>query len=99
MICFYGSFCDEKLIACLSISPFFSTFHYKSSALLEDFYIAPLYRGKGIAREMISFAFKESQIGSLFAGSAPCDEKMYASLGFTLPLGSLLAYDTGKMEE
>ena len=59
----------------------------------EDFYIVPEYRHKGVARQLVAFAYRESGIGSLTVGCADCDIKMYQSLGFTIPPGNLLAFE------
>ena len=61
--------------------------------MFEDFYIRPEYRHQGIARALARFAFAESGVSSLTVGCADCDLPMYRSLGFTVPLGNLLAYE------
>ena len=92
-ITFYGCREGERLIGCCSVSLTFSTFNYRTSGVFEDFYILPEYRKKGIARKLVRFAFKESGVGSLTVGCADCDRAMYSSLGFSVPLGNLMAYD------
>ena len=92
-IIFYGCIDEDRLIACCSISPTYSTFNYQTGGVFEDFYIAPKYRHRGIARQLVEFAYRESGVGSLTVGCADCDIKMYQSLGFTIPLGNLLAFD------
>ena len=91
-IIFYGCMDDGRLVACCSITPAYSTFNYQTGGVLEDFYIVPEYRHRGIARQLVSFAYQESGVGSLTVGCADCDIKMYQSLGFTVPLGNLLAF-------
>ncbi len=92
-IFFYGCIDGGRLIACCSITPTYSTFNYQTGGVFEDFYILPEYRHKGIARQLVGFAYRESGVGSLTVGCADCDVKMYRSLGFSIPLGNLLAFD------
>ena len=92
-IFFYGAWNGNELIGCCSVSVGFSTFHYTASGVFEDFYIRPEYRHKGIARQLVRFAYRESGVGSLTVGCADCDVEMYRSLGFSIPLGNLLAFD------
>ena len=92
-IVFYGCVDEGRLIACCSITLTYSTFNYQTGGVFEDFYIVPEYRHKGIARQLVRFAYQESGVGSLTVGCADCDIKMYQSLGFTIPLGNLLAFE------
>ncbi len=95
-IIFYGGYDGGTLIACCSITRGFSTFNYSASGVLEDFYILPEYRHKGIARKLIQYAFIQSGVGSLTVGCADCDKQMYQAIGFCVPLGNLLAYELCK---
>ena len=90
---FYGCVCDGKLVACCSICLTFSTFKYNTAGVFEDFYILPAYRHKGIARELVEFAYANSGVSSLSVGCADCDIGMYNALGFDIPLGNMLAYN------
>ena len=92
-IFFYGCIDGGRLIACCSITPTYSTFNYQTGGVFEDFYIVPEYRHKGIARQLVRFAYQESGVGSLTVGCADCDIKMYRSLGFSIPLGNLFAFE------
>ena len=92
-IIFYGCMDEGRLVACCSITPTYSTFNYQTGGVLEDFYIVPEYRHRGIARQLVRFAYQESGVGSLAVGCADCDIKMYQSLGFTIPLGNLFAFE------
>ena len=92
-ILFFGAFDHEVLIGCCSITVGFSTFNYRPSGVFEDFYILPEYRHKGIARQLVQFARQKSGVFSLTVGCADCDLPMYESLGFSIPLGNLLAFD------
>ena len=92
-ILFFGAFDDEKLIGCCSVTVGFSTYNYRASGVFEDFYILPEYRHRGVARMLARYAFEQSGVSSLTVGCADCDKAMYASLGFSVGLGNLLAYD------
>lgn len=93
-ILFFGAFDGEKLVGCCSVSVVFSTFNYLPGGVFEDFYILPDYRHKGIARALVNFAYRESGVSSMTVGCADCDLLMYRALGFTVPLGNLLAFET-----
>lgn len=92
-IFFFGAFDDEALVGCCSVTVGFSTFNYLPSGVFEDFYIRPEYRHKGIAHQLVQFARLESGVSSLTVGCANCDVQMYKALGFSIPLGNLLAFD------
>lgn len=92
-IVFYGAWDGEALVGCCSVTIGFSTFLYAPSGVFEDFYIRPEYRHRGIARAMVRFAHAESGVSSLTVGCADCDLPMYQTLGFSIPLGNLLAFD------
>lgn len=91
-ITFFGCVCDEKLVACCSVSKTFSTFNYAPSGVMEDVFILPAYRKRGILRQLVQYAFKSSKIGSMTVGCADCDRVMYEAIGFQIPLGNLLEY-------
>ena len=91
-ILFYGAWDGNVPVGCCSVTKGFSTFDYRPCGVLEDFYIRPEYRRRGIARELIRFAHRASGVSSLTVGCADCDLGMYQALGFTVPLGNLLAY-------
>lgn len=92
-ILFYGAFDGASLIGCCSVTVGFSTFLYAPSGVFEDFYIRPAYRHKGIAKALVQFAREDSGVSTLTVGCADCDLDMYKALGFTIPLGNLLAFD------
>ena len=91
-ILFYGAWDGNVPVGCCSVTKGFSTFDYRPSGVLEDFYIRPEYRRRGIARELVETAVRQSGVSSLTVGCADCDLGMYRALGFTVPLGNLLAY-------
>lgn len=92
-IFFYGAFDGPAMVGCCSVTVGFSTFNYAKSGVFEDFYILPAYRHTGLARRLVEFAYKESGVVSLTVGCADCDLPMYRALGFSVPLGNLLAYE------
>lgn len=92
-ILFYGCRVDGSLVGCCSVSITFSTFLYGPSGVFEDFYILPEYRHKGIARALVRFAYEQSGLSSMTVGCADCDLPIYEALGFSVPIGNLLAYE------
>ena len=92
-ILFFGAWNKEVLVGCCSVTVGFSTYNYQPSGIFEDFFILPEYRHRGIARELVRFAYRESGVRSLTVGCADCDLPMYKALGFSVPLGNLLAFD------
>lgn len=96
-ICFYGVWNETALIGCCSVTVGFSTFDYLPGGVFEDFYIRPEYRHQGIARQLVQFAYHECGVSSLTVGCADCDVTMYQSLGFSIPLGNLLAFSEPAM--
>jgi len=90
-IVFFAAKAEGELVGMCSIVTAFSTFACRDNAVLEDFYVAPEYRKKGVARLLINAAAEYcGEIGAsgITACCAPCDEKMYNSLGFDIKLGS-----------
>ena len=98
-IFFFGAFDKDALVGCCSVTAGFSTFDYRAGGVFEDFYILPGYRHQGIARKLVRFARRESGVSSLTVGCADCDVEMYRSLGFSVPVGNLLAYGGPDGEE
>ena len=92
-ILFFGAWEESQLIGCCSVTVGFSTFDYMPSGVFEDFYIRSEYRHKGAARHLVQFAYRESGVSSLTVGCADCDVQMYQSLGFSIPIGNLLAFE------
>ena len=74
-----------RAVGMCSVSRCFSTFTCADTGVFDDFYIEPVFRGKGIARLLTRAVFDWSETGSLGSVSvccAPCDERMYQALGF-----------------
>ena len=92
-ILFFGCRVDGRLVGCCSVSITFSTFLYGPSGVFEDFYILPEYRHKGVGRALVRFAYEQSGVSSMTVGCADCDLPMYKALGFSVPIGNLLAYE------
>ena len=84
-----------RAVGMCSVAKCFSTFTCSEVAVFEDFYIEPVFRGKGAARQLTRSArewCRENGIASITVCCAPCDEEMYQALGFDTPLGITLAH-------
>lgn len=84
-----------RAVGMCSVAQYYSTFSCRDTAVFEDFYIEPAFRGKGIARKLAKSAqtwCKEEGISSLTVCCAPCDENMYQALGFDVRLGTTFAH-------
>ena len=92
-ILFFGCRENGMLIGCCSVSITFSTFCYASCGVFEDFYILPAYRHRGVARALVRFAYENSGVSSMTVGCADCDLMMYKALGFSVPIGNMLAFE------
>ena len=92
-ILFFGCRENGILVGCCSVSVTFSTFCYAPSGVFEDFYILPAYRHRGIARALVRFAYENSGVAAMTVGCADCDLPMYKALGFSVPIGNLLAFE------
>ncbi|MGN1016001.1 MAG: GNAT family N-acetyltransferase [Faecousia sp.] len=79
-----------RWVGMCSVSRCFSTFTCTDTGVFDDFYIEPVFRGKGIARLLTRAAFdwcETNGFGSVSVCCAPCDEPMYQALGFDTSLG------------
>ena len=92
-ILFFGCRIDGQLVGCCSVSIVYSTFCYGPAGVFEDFYILPAFRHRGIARRLVRYAYRNSGVRSMTVGCADCDFSMYTALGFSIPIGNLLAYE------
>jgi GNAT superfamily N-acetyltransferase len=89
----------EQLVGMCSLCETFSTYRCRRSGIFEDFYIVPSRRRTGLARRMTRAVFEyaaQNGIDTLWVGSSPSDVKMYDSLGFDVPLGSLRCWSAGE---
>ena len=87
----------SRAVGMCSVAEYWSTFSCAETAVFEDFYIEPAFRGRGVARMLAAEAQKwcaERGLSSLSVCCAPCDEEMYKSLGFEVHLGKTFAYLT-----
>lgn len=91
-ILFFGCRENGQLVGCCSVSITFSTYCYAASGVFEDFYILPAYRHRGIARKLVRYAYENSGVSSMTVGCADCDLPMYQSLGFSIQIGHMLAF-------
>lgn len=64
------------------------------SGIFEDFFICPDFRHKGIAHQLVQFAYKLSAISSMTVACAQCDIQMYKSLGFSIQFGNMFAFES-----
>lgn len=93
-ITFFLATVDGQALGMCSVARHFSTFCCAQTGVFEDFYVTPAYRGKGVARRLTQTAQQWSAargVVSLTVCCAPCDEKMYQSLGFQTRLGATYA--------
>ena len=84
-----------RAVGMCSVATAFSTFACGNVGTFEDFYIEPVFRGKGIARMLTQAAQKwsrENALSGLAVTCAPCDEGMYRALGFDTDLGKTFSY-------
>lgn len=92
-ITFFAAKRGFRAVGMCSVARCFSTFACSDIGSFEDFYIEPAFRRKGIAGLLAKAAqswCRENGIRSLTVSCAPCDEKMYQSLGFDTRLGTTL---------
>ena len=84
-----------RAVGMCSVAKCFSTFSCADTGVFDDFYIEPVFRKKGIARMLTQAAqkwSKENGLASLTVTCAPCDERMYQSIGFDMQLGTAFAH-------
>lgn len=94
-ICFFVAKRRGRAVGMCSVATCFSTFACSDTGVLDDFYIEPVFRKKGIARKLTQMAqrwCRENGIVSLTVCCASCDETMYQALGFDVHLGTTFAY-------
>lgn len=93
-ITFFVAKRGSRSVGICSVSACFSTFECADTGVFEDFYIEPAFRRKGIAGKLTKAAkewCRSNKILSLTVCCAPCDQKMYQSLGFDAELGTTFA--------
>ena len=93
-IVFLLAYRGSRAVGMCSVTAHFSTFSCGKVGVFEDFFIEPVFRGKGIARKLVVAArdyCRGEEISSLSVSCADCDEGMYRALGFDTALGTSLA--------
>ena len=83
-----------RAVSMCSVARCFSTFACSDVGVFDDFYIEPVFRKAGLARQLACAAqayAQEQGLASLSVTCAPCDEAMYQALGFALRLGTTFA--------
>lgn len=96
-ITFFIAMEDGEIVGMCSVCETFSTYTCRKSGVFEDFYIVPNRRRTGLARQLTHAVFEQMRargVATLWVGSAPCDVKMYESLGFDAPLGMLRCWSS-----
>ena len=84
-----------RAVGMCSVVKCYSTFSCSDLGVYEDFYIEPAFRNTDIARKLAEAAqawCMANGISSLTVCCAPCDEKMYQSLGFKIRLGTAFSH-------
>ena len=75
---------DGRAVGMCSVAEIFSTFACGPVGQLEDFYVEPVFRRRGVARQLVQAAQAlcwERSIASLTVCCAPCDEAMHRHWG------------------
>lgn len=83
-----------RAVGMCSVAVCFSTFACSDIGMFDDFFVEPAFRGQGAARLLAERALcwcREQGLASLTVGCSAGDVGMYQSLGFQLPLGTMLA--------
>jgi ribosomal protein S18 acetylase RimI-like enzyme len=106
---------DNRPVGCLQIAYRLSTWHAAPYAYLEDFYLAPEARARGIGTKLLDYALQRAEgqradqvmLDVRVANIAA--QRLYARFGFSdshnlifkrpLPLGESYACDTAGVEE
>lgn len=92
-IVFFGAKQGSRIVGLCSVARCFCV--CAEEGILGDFYVEPSFRNKGIDRKLAQAAqqwCRESGLSRLCVTCAPCDEALYQSLGFSVKLGTGLAY-------
>jgi GNAT superfamily N-acetyltransferase len=84
-----------KPVGLISLTTGFSTYRAGPFGLLEDLFVAPDRRGRGVGRRLIEAATDQARRAgcrSLLAGCGAGDVSMWEHLGFR-PIGTLVSRD------
>lgn len=93
-IAFYVVTENDNIVGMCSVSVLYSSYKCAYAGFLDNAYILPDYRKRGIFRRLIDYVFAALEgngVKSLFSISSSIDEGMYKALGFDDKLGVLLA--------
>lgn len=94
-ITFFAAYRKTRMVGMCSVSRVFSTFACADIGVFEDFFVEPVFRKQGAARQLASAAQeygRANHLASLAVTCALCDEEMYRALGFTEKLGTTLVH-------
>ena len=94
-ITFFAAYRKTRMVGMCSVSRVFSTFACADIGVFEDFFVEPVFRKQGAARQLASAAQeygRANHLASLAVTCALCDEGMYRALGFTEKLGTTLVH-------
>ena len=84
-----------RVVGMCSISTVYSTAQTGYMGVFEDMYVEPVFRGLGIAKKIVDYAFtwcKENHVKAVCVGSSENDKSIYGKLGFTVSFGRMLAW-------
>lgn len=98
-IVFFAAKRLERPVGICSVSLHWSSYDCAATAVFEDFYIEPAFRGQGVARllvEQVRAWCAGQECTCVTVACAVCDLPMYRKLGFTVRLGNLLAMRPGE---
>ena len=82
-ITFFAAYRKTRMVGMCSVSRVFSTFACADIGVFEDFFVEPVFRKQGAARQLASAAQeygRANHLASLAVTCALCDEGMYLSL-------------------
>lgn len=83
-----------RAVGMCSAAPCFSSFACRDNGVFDDFFVEPVFRRQGAAKLLAESAMawaRERGLASLTVGCSPEDVDMYRSLGFRVPLGTMLS--------
>lgn len=83
-----------RAVGMCSVTTCFSTFTCEDMGVFDDFFVEPVFRKKGVARALASFAQNwctANGLASVVVGCSPEDVGMYRALGFDVELGTMLS--------
>ena len=86
---------QDDIVGMCSVSFIFSTYACETVGVFDDFYLLENRRGRGISRGFVAFVIEElgrRGVSSVWAGTKNNSEQ-YRSLGFDIPMGSMLAFN------